>query len=1181
MITQAESGLTPEQYEAYKNATTGGRYTVTAYRYNPIFGVIYSGISTDVVSFDSALIGTLIVTALPESAKLRRYNISTGIVEEVALPVPSNYNGQVSIVQNGTMLQVFMGASDGIYVTNNAEGTPNGPYLAVSCSDPILSCPSAAKIDYIDRVTNDLWYLKRCEWVNSVGWQTEASEIFLTRRPFSMASVEDASTGLTVIAVSTLRPGLSTARYIDNSVVKQIKRSEGIIGFTYKSHQWSDHYNIDVLDNATDWRWRRHIKMSLMHGKFYLTAVSSDSEKADYAIQSIRLYTTKDGTYWSSGEIMPSMSNYAGVGGVRLIQYGTTLYGAQSVYLHSAPSTMQFGASAASEMLDLSPHIIEYISSATEGRQSSLLLSNEDGYFDTTFITDPDVVIMLEHKWGYDQIGSIVVAIEEVDAITRNESLSSYTLQLVARDRLSWLSDRSQSETAVYRQSQLWGGDQYHDTTNTSAGGLAHTATIVGTWKTRNGELYTAKKDAESIAFSTFDTDLTDGQFEIGFTLSKLNNDEYAGICFRAIDDKNMWYYAFKQATDSIVLVERRAGVDTIQASISNVGWSNDLNTYWLKVVFKYGKIVGWVSANSIDWALAIEYYMQGNPLIDDEESEASELPLERGYVGYIAKGFSPEEVFDDDIPDYIDIPWTWPDPGDTSIDDKRWTVKIDEDVSAPQAGGIILSVSDQGKVYLCTNFYADAHTYKEVTPPGLSSTAKCYHAIFDYRKPFSKAAYVLWFDEEENTSGVCYTPDIFAKKLIWRNGEGVRGIYQYMRLTEYASGLYIYTSGSTFEELDPETLNLCEYNLYKWYIPNITVLGYTSAAAQIGEPFCMFHSRFQYHISGFTAYWSIQIRKDFPSPKFVKQIKITVNHQAPSTTGFKWRVNDGEWTTPTQYTDGDAVYTFNIQDEIKYIHIMGETYEYSIFGIQLVQLKKIEVVYGEEHMHGEADGAATAFSSNNGKTWRKPVRIGASSVVDTGGDVARRGYGAYFTSKNDLNLTTIYGGKYKPVLYRSEANIVAVAVPWIRIGSNTRNYGPTPDVYIATDNVSDDQRLLYLKGTQMTGITPPSPEPTGFVGTGPNSIMAWGGGIIYVIMQVSGSQHRYVCKSVNAGETWDVVHQLDNSSTAYIRIPKYTGTAQRIFATNHETICYSPDAGVTWIDKDHPDKVISVEVYG
>ncbi len=665
MITQVESGLTVDQYNALKDATSGASWSLTAHKYNLDFSEVGvdQGRDNDTPDFDAITYGSYIYRIIGNL--LERYDTInemwyqvtayTGISNLIDTDTPN-------IVVDGSAMYIYAANSDGIHIINTTNNA-----LSFSAWSTVVSDDSVNKIAAVnkDRIhytqmntDKNIFQLRVAKFSGS--WSVEESDIYYTY-PFSNFCAAELPDGGDMIVAATQVPGITTVKLVVNVPTKYIKQQGGIIGFKYKNNWWGDHYDIDVVDELTAYRFRDRIKLTQFSDRVALTCYSSDGTQL-FPYTMYRIYTTTDGVYWSKGNALP-LPNDVGSSGAKLCQFGDYVYAIERSRSYKSLMTLYLGYSPSVCQL-LIPHRRINSLSLSEGdmMQGSLTLSNEDGWLDDDSIISPQCRTVLVMRMGYWVSGEnfqVQTNMAEIDTYDMSHTLPRKMVKVTFRDFLSWMTDINSAERPYYWDSQLLAGDNFIDTTNDKYGGLRHLEPQKGSFTSENSVLNLTSNNEEGVGFSTFSLYLWNGITQSQFTLATVGNSEYGGVTFRGSDKDNFWTAFYSQADDKIRLTERSGGVGDIKVQTSTLSWASTPETpRWIQVEFRYAHIIVRYSTDGITWTNCIDYLME---IV--EQTVAPDLtPLatgnkERGYVGFIGKGYAPPDVetWPDDPPPYDD----------------------------------------------------------------------------------------------------------------------------------------------------------------------------------------------------------------------------------------------------------------------------------------------------------------------------------------------------------------------------------------------------------------------------------------------------------------------------------------------------------------------------------------------
>lgn len=677
-ITQSESGLTEQDYSELEAARLDGTYQLIAHQYDLDFSLLAEGSGNASGSFDAALWNDTLYRLV--GTILEYYDGNSW--EEV-----SGFSAVSGAQATGGILV----AEDDALTVFQVSGTGANQTVYRTTYDGSWDSWSQLNATEFEIVATAAGRSDRCHIAVASG--SDRYELIaidngaLVRQdlhwPFPVESMSAAALGdRDVICMTTMMPGMIQTRVVNMTVVKKVIPAGGVVAFTFQNSSYSDHLEVDIVDEWQPWRYRRHVKLSQIDDTLYALAYASDGTRLQQ-VYGYRLYSTKDGIHWSRGEFI-SLASPTPYGAKLLRDDSGTAYVLQAVKGYSAPSTLMVGLSAASMQLDITDHVLSASANFAGMLQLGLELS---GQWDGT-ILDGTHTVALVLKEGYGE-HLVQTAILEVDSYNQIKALqdNSYTdvLRLTARDRLSWMVDKSQSEQFQYRDPQAVGADDYTDNTQSGYGGLAHTATWEGSWRTAANELILWSNNAEAQAASTHKIDLWNFDVQVSFNLSQVANDEFAGFLFRALDHKNEWRCYYDQATDKIKVDHRVDDTDTnVAISSSTLGWSAaPETTRHLRLRAYYGLVWVYISTDGITWGSPhLTVTFPGQPALPP--TSAGPFPTytqQAGYVGLIGRGYNPTETWDYDFTFQLvtQIIWLWED---------SLMIIVDEDPGGEDPGG-------------------------------------------------------------------------------------------------------------------------------------------------------------------------------------------------------------------------------------------------------------------------------------------------------------------------------------------------------------------------------------------------------------------------------------------------------------------------------------------------------------
>jgi hypothetical protein len=853
MITLSETGLTSSEYAVLSSQLEAAKYRVTAHLWSPDFGNAAFHTDSNVtnaagIDFDAvALNGHLVRVTHPGLVEC--YDGTTW-THTVIPNQPSDLLPPLSLwAESGVVYLYQMGRSH-IYVTTSSDYGQTWSAWQ--------SCLNMANIN-TDEWRNSLTLcaigVGRVLW-SEIDPATRTHTIRLSL-PNAFPSMTMIETGLhlstairsltgrhmptaddadrALIILSTDVPGRTSARYIDNKVVKYIFRSGGILGFWYQDHILSDHFPIDLLDQQTNWRFRECVRLSTIGDTMFLVAATGDGS-LEHPFVKYRLYSSKDGRFWTNGFVISDIAANSH-STLKLLLSGNYLYAVSRRHTFRSPATLQFGVSSIS--LDITDRIQSFQMTLGSVSQASLLLANEDELLTQDLYTNPKHTWALIYEWGFDTPSGAVlqqVSIHEVDTwdpehIVNDNSYES-VVKVTSRDHLAWMQDRFESEQAHYWQNQIVGSDSFTDKTGTSYGGMQHTSPLSGGFKTDQETLLLTADNDEGVAFSTFSEDsFWNGNQQIGFRLAKNNDNEYAGIVFRASDKDNLLWFGYRQADDKLHLYERRAGVDTELASTGPMGWTNLIvNNYrFLRVDFRYATITCWYSTDGISWTLALTHIQRGAERIASDAVMVETRPQERGFVGVIGKGYSSLADWEPEVP-FIDVGEMFDDNGFPP--DPDFGEDLIEDSYEPLG---LYSLTPDGKVFFATHDANYSNWSEDDISPTYAQRSEmgyAYKLVNDIHDP--KRAYLF------AQNGIYENPDLTARPAVWNKvfalpASSGRTMWSDAICSPVAKGTFFWL---VFEFAGVDNINYAYYtgsfhNMYVYYTNDYF------ASVKVSQPIC------------------------------------------------------------------------------------------------------------------------------------------------------------------------------------------------------------------------------------------------------------------------------------------------------------------------------------------------------
>lgn len=673
-ITEADSGLSSSDYTLLAASRLHAAYQVLAYQWDLDLSVTGSVSGTTGVNFDAAVLDDQVIRLINNTPQV--WQTSSWALLGSLSAAPSQDNTIAgSLVVDGVNAYVFVVSGSG-----SAQTVYRATWNGSSWSSPAQQ--NATTFDIVAMAATGP---NRCHIVVSSG--SDRYELLcidngvLKRQslywPFPVESLSvtalDATTD--VVALTTMLPGATKIRTLGTTINKEIVPSGGVVVFRYTDGAYSDHIEVERVDEWQPWRYRKYVRASTIDGTVYLTVYTSDGTKLG-SFRDYRLYSSKDGRFWSRGELLGF--DVATPGGLKLLSVGDQVWGVQYNRQWASPRTLRYGVPHSSLVLDLTSRVLRPSLQFSGLLQGAFELDNTNDYWADTFLNGEHTVALVFKEGYHPAIGEprilVQTALLEVDSFEVQTGVQDgqyrSVLVLTARDHLAWMSDKTQSEQFLSRNPQIVGSDDYVDDTTTGYGGLAHTATWQGSFRTDAGKLVLWSNNEEAQAASTFDIDAWNFDISVGFHLSQVTNDEYAGFLFHAQDYDHLFRVFYDQDEDQ---VRSKWRVDGIETSLSLIGggeaqssvlsWAASPATVrWLRLRAYYGLLFVYSSTDGISWdTLLFTAVLPGQPALP--VTEAGSFPdyvPQNGFVGLVGQGYNPDETWDVGTMVFNEISWLW-----------------------------------------------------------------------------------------------------------------------------------------------------------------------------------------------------------------------------------------------------------------------------------------------------------------------------------------------------------------------------------------------------------------------------------------------------------------------------------------------------------------------------------------
>lgn len=656
MITKDESGLTLDQYNALANTTSGATWSITAHKYNLDFTEVGvdQGRDDTLPNFDAAACQGYLFRTVGD-LYMERFNTASASWEQVMAytgldPASSIDTDGAQVIVDGDDLFVFVAETSGIWMQHTSDaGATFSSWSHVTSDANVnkIAVVNKNRVHYtVEDTDNNIFNLRVAKYNSS--WTSTDSDIWYTYA-FSNFVAAELPDGSDVIVAATQVPGITTVKLVVNVPTTYIKQQGGIIAFKYKNNWWGDHYDVDVVDELTAYRFRDRIKLTQFSDRVALTCYSSDGTQL-FPYTMYRMYTTKDGSNWSKGNALP-LPEDPGSSGIKLCQIGDYVYAIEKSRAYKSFMTLALGFSPTVFQIEIPKrHITNLSLSEGDMMQGSLTLSNEDGWLNDDTIISKNNRTVLVFKMGYWSEGEkleVQTHMAEIDTYDMSTQLPRHMVRVTFRDFLSWMTDINLAERPFYWDSQLLGGDNFVDTSDDKYGGLRHLEPQAGSFTSEGSILNLTSNNEEGVGFSTFSLYLWNGITQSQFTLSTATNFEYGGVTFRSIDKDNFWSALYYQGDDKISLFERSGGTPAVKSSTGTLGWANTpLTPRWIQVEFRYAHVIVRYSLDGITWVNCIDYLMPMS--ISDIAPDLNPIAnsnKERGYTGFVGRGYAPPDV--------------------------------------------------------------------------------------------------------------------------------------------------------------------------------------------------------------------------------------------------------------------------------------------------------------------------------------------------------------------------------------------------------------------------------------------------------------------------------------------------------------------------------------------------------
>lgn len=466
------------------------------------------------------------------------------------------------------------------------------------------------------------------------------------------------------ILEGVLKKGAMDAIAIGDKDLIVYEKDYMLWGMWYANARWSQPFRIIKLDDTHVGRhYRRWPRVSSCNGIYTLCYRHAEGEPDRDGVWTNRrrdraYLKSKDGRWWSSYE----MCDCSEAGAAKMVFLDDDIYLLAKNNCYVSDATQQFEYENAALREDITNYVEKWALNKPDGgiALGSTTIHNHDGHFNDHAILDLTNRVMITRKAGYTTGAGnelATMALEEMDNLHEGYDIPEDRIILKSRDRMKWMREKqADTEVELLCQARLY--DQYEGEERDE--GLGHTAIMDGYWSTEGDTLSLRSSNTEGFVYSTLG-ELRDGNIWMRFMLNDGGTPQYAGLVFRGdIEGENMLAAYYDLADDKIYLKNKYRGDWTTITSTSTKSWTHS-TWYWLMVKFQGANIRVLSATNGVDWTEEIDHTLDPSALKEY---------LERGYVGLIGYGFSPEDEEPPwDPPPYPGVVPPNPPPGDDDWD--------------------------------------------------------------------------------------------------------------------------------------------------------------------------------------------------------------------------------------------------------------------------------------------------------------------------------------------------------------------------------------------------------------------------------------------------------------------------------------------------------------------------------
>lgn len=682
MITREETSLTQNQYDAVM--VNGGHMAqrVTIRQRNLEFAEHATGHPTCAALFDAEADaagtlykvyisgGNLVLMRLPSEAEEDQSWETVGTLDTgVAAVRPSITNGAeyVFYIKGYAIYRAALPAGSPELVIDNTDinlinnGVGSGGTLShVAAPDPNTCFVACLRTDYNTNIVGAFY---------DAGWSTINSDVYWPHE-FDGLDAAPLNTGEAdseyVLVLASDLPPILGQHPSGTVVVRRAERRNGMVSFRVQNNRFSDHFLVEVFDNASDYQCRVEPRLTALASKIVLTAFGKDGRDSHYHA-ALHYYFTVDGRMWESDQLLNLDTTY---NGAAMVVVGNYVYLVGETAAYRSLSTEMVGPTHPSLIEDITSKIVGYSSNQQATRQTTFYLKNT-GWYDTSLLSKSAQLSVKTELgiWSDSEKALVEVANELIDVSGVDRERPSERITIQARDHSALLSGLVRSPHSREYDTQVVGADKFYDFTGTGYGGMAHTATVEGSWSTGDNWLKLSSGNKKGTAWNTFKTDalwngLIEAKIQIDTPESVPDNPvdkEFAGLVIRAYDKGNYVAIEYVVEDDLLRLCRYNEGQRTVLMQSLDMGWEYDA-PFYVRVMFRYSKIAVYQSNDGKDWTPLFEHLLSGAAPMPAIPTGPAPVTFEDGLVGYTGLGYQREDIWPGPI-----IPDLPPDPGGTN----------------------------------------------------------------------------------------------------------------------------------------------------------------------------------------------------------------------------------------------------------------------------------------------------------------------------------------------------------------------------------------------------------------------------------------------------------------------------------------------------------------------------------